>query len=266
MWSRVTSSRGCTLEQNLKRITESGVIDVPTELLQPIIDASNNEEDRRVVMEHLRECLTESSGKRWRRICSALALTRDLVRRGDPALLVESASGRHFDLVQRLSLLERFERNTDRRVQTIIRSKAKELGHEVRARLDGAEIYVGKDPKQDQASTCSPQDFSVKSIDSASVSSMGCFSNDPPRGRLVLDGVVTVGHFDDTTSEESGPEDHAPVRYHEPKSRTRSNQPRSNDSSDSDHSPVRRLETASHDPGCSSAAPTKLESIDLLDI
>merc|ERR1712176_709594 len=88
------------LVTDLKRVTDSGVIDIPKELLQSVHETMHTEEDRQAVMQHLRECLCETSNKRWQRVHAGLVLADDLTKNGAPELLSEIADGRHFDLVQ----------------------------------------------------------------------------------------------------------------------------------------------------------------------
>lgn len=248
MWSRVTG-RGAakTLPADLKRVTHSGVLDIPKELLTPIIEASRNEEDRPEIMKHLRECLAEPSGKQWRRIYGALVLVDALVKNGAPALLIETSEGRHFDLVQRLSFLEHFD-NTDKRVMNNIRKKAEEIRKDVVPLIESAALRDTEDNK-DTASTCSPGEVSVVTHSTVASSSTTGYSyenppifeaSEPAKRTMVLNNIVTVGHSDDTTSESEGDKDkaQAAVRYREPHRRSAKerNNERSGGSSDSDDS------------------------------
>lgn len=204
-----------TLQADLKRVTESAVIEVPQELVAVIVEASQQgEEERRTIMGHLRECLSESTVKRWKRIHAALILIEALLQRGSPEIIYETAEGRHFDLVQRLSLLEHFENTSDKRVQNMIRTKATALRAEVVPRLETAGDAGERPTKKenmtpsDTASTCSPS--VAPSLSSATSS---CFRSEDcsklperPQGLMILNGVVAVGHRDDTTSESSGGE------------------------------------------------------------
>lgn len=221
-------SVGSTLDADLKRVTDSGVIEIPKELLDVVSEASNTEENRRTIMNHLRECLAEPSGRRWRRIHAALALVEELVKSGAPfanELLLETSEGRHFDLVQRLSLLEHFECTTDRRVQNMVRSKASTLRSDVVPRLETAgELHDdgrdGRDRETKEAkesSTSSPGMASVASCSTADTQSLSGRSVSPPRpaGRMILNGIVAVGHRDDTSSESSGDEAPRPVSFRE---------------------------------------------------
>jgi len=260
-WSRMTGRGGAgkTLPADLKRITQSGVLDIPKELLTPVIEASSNEEDRPEIMKHVRECLAEPSGKNWRRIYAALVLVEALVNDGSPTLIVETAEGRHFDLVQRLSFLEHFD-NTDKRVTNNIRRKAEALRKEVVPLIQNAMIAKDSDDKaddsKDTASTCTGAvSIITQSTADSSTTATGFGSDDfcndalkfepaePSKRTMILNNIVTVGHNDDTTSESEGNEDvaRAAVRYREPRKmtakarneRSRRGQGSSSDSDDS---------------------------------
>lgn len=263
-WSRVTGrapttgtgTGSKTLQADLKRITHSGVLDIPKELLTPVIEASVNEEDRPEIMKHLRECLAEPLGKHWRRIYGGLVLVEALIKSGSPALISETAEGRHFDLVQRLSFLEHFD-NTDKRVMNNVRKKAEALRREVVPLLQGAVIKDAEDACKDTASTCSPGSVSTAVTHSTTATNSsatsggyaGFGSDDMPseaskpvenKRTMILNNIVSVGHNDDTTSESEGGEDkRAPVRFREQKKMsTKDRNDRSrrtqNSSSDSD--------------------------------
>jgi len=124
------------LNAHLKRITDSaytrktlGGAEIDGELLAPIIQESHDGDCRCEIMRHLRECLSEPSGKRWQRIYGGLALAEILMQHGSPALAIEVAHGHHFDLVQRVSFLEQFDATArgcaDRRAQKALREKAR---------------------------------------------------------------------------------------------------------------------------------------------
>merc|ERR1719487_1270031 len=105
-------------------------------------------------MKHLRECLAETQSKYWRRVYGGLVLCEGLIKNGSPALISETAEGKHFDLVQRLSFLEHFD-NSDKRVANNIRKKAETLRAEVVPLIQNAHLKEPEDAK-DTASTCSP--------------------------------------------------------------------------------------------------------------
>merc|ERR1719433_457408 len=159
--SRFTSknANANTLEADLRRVTESGVIEVPQALLEPVVEAARSEDDRREIMKHLQSCLAEPSGKRWKRIYAGLVLAETLVQKGPLELLTETSQGHHFDLVQRLAFLEHFEYDADKRIQNSVRTKAKALRAELVPRLQDASDNC--DSLKDTASTGSPGALSM---------------------------------------------------------------------------------------------------------
>jgi hypothetical protein len=280
-WSRVTgrgSSGNKTLPADLKRITHSGVLDIPKEVLAPVIEASNSEEDRPEIMKHVRECLAEPCGKHWRRIYGALVLVEALAKSGSPALMTETAEGRHFDLVQRLSFLEHFE-NSDKRVMNNIRKKAESLRKEVVPLIQNA-CNAEPDDTKDTASTCSPgaaSNASDNTRSTASSSTTGFGSDDidrmaprveaeePGKRTMILNNIVRVGHNDDTTSESEGGEDKpgAAVQYREQRklsAKARNERSRRVQSTSSDSESDSKDATTQPKPAAQ--APT----VDLLDL
>jgi hypothetical protein len=229
-WSRVTG-RGIavtkTLPADLKRVTHSGILEIPEELLTPVIEASSDAEARPEIMKHVRECLAEPSGKQWRRIHAGLVLVEALARKGSPTLITETAEGRHFDLVQKLSFLEHFD-SVDKRVTSTIRRKAEALRKEVSPLIESAALKAGEEC-EDTASTCSPEVASATTAETFSESSEDLNATaaapaekpaaETSKRIMILNNVVAVGHNDDTTSESEGNDDavRAPVRYREPK-------------------------------------------------
>lgn len=219
-----------TVPEDLRRVTHSEVLDIPQDLLTPVVEASFNEEDRPEIMKHLRECLSESSGKHWRRIHAALVLTEALLKGGSSALLSETAEGRHFDLVQRLSFLEHFD-YSDKRVMNSIRKKAAALRKEAVTSLENAANRESEDYK-DSSSTCSPGEASTSTAPSSGGCPSESQSNDdeaantdavePIQRIMILNDVVRVGHSDDTTSESEAEEGtvRAAVRYREQRKMT----------------------------------------------
>lgn len=196
------------LTKDLNGITESGVIDVPKPLLDSIVEASKNEEDRKEIMVHLRECLKEPAGKKWRRVHAALVVAEDLFGqgRGAPELVAEVASGRHFDLAQRLAFLEVYQ-HSETHAQGMVRAKAKALRAELVQRIQQVAFV------EDSASTCSTavpksHDGSVASADTrlSHGTPLGPKQTDGARVLYSLGGFVAVGHNDDTTDESSGDE------------------------------------------------------------
>lgn len=217
----------------LKRATESGVIDVPKELLDTIVEASTSEGDRKEIMAHLRECLKEPSGRKWRQVHAALVVAEDLLGqgRGSPELIGEVACGLHFDLVQRLAFLEAYQ-HTETHARGMVRSKAKALRATLVPRIQQAFDHVDAPPqpelkKQDSASTCSTSgtrsvDGSVASTDTGGGGSAACPDDASQHGACAppdpkqaggarvlysLGNIVALGHSDDTTDESSGDEE-----------------------------------------------------------
>lgn len=123
-WSLGFSATASPLESDLKAITDTDALIPDVAALRGIAVASHDMDDRLVIMAHLRECLSESQGKRWRRVLGALMIVEHLLQKGSSDLISETSEGRHFDLGQRLWFLERFEYTVDTRVQNIIRQKA----------------------------------------------------------------------------------------------------------------------------------------------
>lgn len=282
MWARVTGAanrNANTIEGDLKRVSESGVIDIPKELLTVIVDASFDPDNRRTIMQHLRECLAEQSSKRWRRIYAGLVIIEDLLQRGSPALVFETAEGHHFDLVQRLSFLENFERTFDRRIQTMVRQKASSLRTDLVARLQTASAEEANSVPKDTASTCSPGAASVRTCSTAATGpaeSMSSYSsemppvpisNPEPKGVMILNGIVAVGHRDDTTSESSGDDTRKPVRFRDdkkvPNRRTRRERQQS---SDSEASNSGRRSAPSAGVAKAPAPAAQPEIVDLLEL
>lgn len=154
---------------HLKRITGSaytrktlGGADIEGELVAPVIAESHDEDCRREIMQHLHECLSATGSKHWQRIYGGLALSEFLMHHGSPALLDEVSQGFHFDLVQKVSLLENFDAKaracTDRRAESIVRMKAKELRNMLVSQLQQAAEDQHKDgllESSESVSTCS---------------------------------------------------------------------------------------------------------------
>mmetsp|Transcript_18586 Transcript_18586/g.43673 ORF Transcript_18586/g.43673 Transcript_18586/m.43673 type:complete len:474 (-) Transcript_18586:254-1675(-) len=186
--SRVACHRGCNepLIISLKRITEVGAVDMTPkrlqELLAPVVEATHDGASRREIMRHLCDCLSEPTGKRWQRIYGALVLTEKLVHHGSNDLLIETAHGHHFDLVQKVAFLEHFDSATrgcsDRRAQHLVRKKASELRLLLIPRLRKAsteELPANTClcPTKDTASTCSPHTTSSTTMSSSIRSTCG---------------------------------------------------------------------------------------------
>lgn len=218
IFARVFQGSSDGVQAQLKRVTESNILEVPEDLLAPILEAARGEDERREVMRHLQNCLAEPCTRKWRRIHAGIVLAESLVLKGPPELLYETSQGYHFDLVQRLSLLERWEYSTDKRVQNSIRTKAKALRAEVVPKLQEAEDNC--DSLKDSISTGTPG--TLEGICGTATAHPGQQGKGPvgfghldllpspaakPQGQMVLNGIVTVGHNDDTTSDSSDAEE-----------------------------------------------------------
>jgi hypothetical protein len=200
-------------------------------------------------MKHLRECLAESRDKHWRRVYAGLVLVEDLTRNGSPDIINETSHGLHFDLVQRLTFLERFQCGSKLQIEGLVRSKAKTLRAELVPKLQKASEeplqQAGTDDNQSNCeSSCSPGIVSVTTCSTAASAGTTtlpagfCKHNYycpalerpdhaaafqmEPKGKIVLNGVVSVGHSDDTTDESTGEVNPAPVKHGAPKNSQRS--------------------------------------------
>lgn len=219
LWNRIRGNKGESLVGDLKKVTDCGVIDVPKELFKPVVEATLDADNRRQIMNYVRECLCDTNTKRWRRVHAAILLTEELMLKGDTSLVIEVAEGAHFDLVQRLSFLEVYDLPADRRAQGMVRSKAAALRKELVHRLETApkeECSSLSDAAKDNQSTRSPGNLSSTTMSPRSTInsvSTGFGSEDVindhssidfnrPKGKVVLNGVVTVGHSEDTSDEE----------------------------------------------------------------
>lgn len=240
LWSRLTGRESTpekVLQDNLKQITNSSTLvvssDIPADALTSVVEASQKEDHRQAIMQHLRDCFTESSGKQWRRPYSGLLLLEVLLKRGSPELVAETAEGRHFDLVQRLAFLEQSE-YIDKRVQSMLRTKAGSLRKELIPLLENADL---KDRELAQGSTLETSSTgtpgSVPGSSGASAAGFGSegestketsgsckkmvgFGSDDVASetfkddssevakKMVLNNIVTIGHRDDTSSESEG--------------------------------------------------------------
>merc|ERR1712046_410577 len=98
--------------------------------------------DRKVIMNHLRECLSEGEGSKWRRVLGALMIVEHLLEKGSPALISEASEGRHFDLGMRLGFLERFEYTIDERVQGMVQQKAYVLRDLFIRKIEGVPLSI----------------------------------------------------------------------------------------------------------------------------
>jgi len=210
----------------LTRITSCGVMDIPKELRAPIVEKCGEEDARKIIMKHLQECLAEPKAQAWRRIHASLILVEDLFSEGSQDLLSETAGGLHFDVVQRLALLERYEVPSDRRAQQILRQKAQSLRVKILPLLQAvdpsqaeaatnkmlsadathAEASANKVHTEDRSPTCARETESVGSFGTEGTCSTAASFSALPQP-AVIGGIVKIGHNDDTTSESSAAED-----------------------------------------------------------
>jgi len=256
----------CTgLDAELKKATDRESIDAPQDAILAIRQASSCEDDRRVIMRHLHFCLTESAASRWRRTYLGLLVVEDLLKHGDPALVVETAEGAHFDLVQRLTFLGRFEFGNDKRVENMVRRKADSLRAAWLQRQNELDGTLDDKPPQSFASSSSKATPSKADDQVASGYSKA-------RKKKNFGGVgslVSVGHNEDT-SDESDMEDERsrrPQRASGSKSQGMMFEDQS--TTDADESPccVASLDIdllGSLDNCASTKAPVQQDAIDLL--
>merc|ERR1712129_194721 len=212
------------------------------------------------------------------RSCS-LILVEGPLNNGAQELFDETAEGHHFDLVQQLSLLEKFDCTTDKRVQNMVRSKASGLRAEVVSRIQSAgDSSSVPEANCDGASTCSSG--STHSTCSPAVS--GSIGSDTsslesgdvlwkPEERMVLNGIVAVGHTDDTTSESSGDEntrrkavEFRPVRVKKGARKSQVKGSRSRDKSDSESSGSDRSRRQTPKAAVPQASKPEVDFVDLL--
>jgi|Transcript_82292 hypothetical protein len=203
-----------SLGQHLKRITDAaytrkniGGVAVAGELLAPVVAESHDADCRREIMKHIRECLSESSGKRWQKIFGGLVLTEELMKNGSPHLVIECAQGHHFDLVQKVCFLEKFDAAahgcSDRRAQQVIRLKASELLQQLvpqlrQASTEDLPMNAGLGIK-DNLSTCSATSNTTPST--AAIGSASCSSSMATTGSIVSSDSVEVDFDGDETCE-----------------------------------------------------------------
>ncbi|CAE7325978.1 unnamed protein product [Symbiodinium natans] len=143
----------------------------------------------------------------------AKVLIEELLKNGAPELLQETSEGRYFDLVQRLSLLEKFECTNDLRVQNMVRTKASALRSEVMPRLETAGEMPHHKPAAPSSGSTSSRVMSepttaggstATSSSSSGYTGGALYNMAKPECQLILNGVVAVGHNDDTDSESDG--------------------------------------------------------------
>lgn len=188
------------LEADLKKITDAELIDVPDkDVLRGIVMASHDENDRREIMRHLNGCLSERSAYKWRRIHGGLVLLEQLLQKGAPALITETSGGHHFDLVQRLTFLEEFSYPDDRRVQHMVRQKASAMRKEWISSIQG--VDVGDIDHDDSDKQVSSKTIPRKEAAPEPVAYRPTPSS---KSKIVVNGLVSVGHRDETDSESDG--------------------------------------------------------------
>jgi len=132
LWKNFTTSFGSktdekTLTPALNRATHSDKAEVSKDDLLAIVQSSHHEDDRRTIMRHLGICFMDTSSSKWRHVSCALTVVDNLLRNGSPDLITETASGAHFDIIQRLSFLDKFEYSYDKRVESMIKRKSASL-------------------------------------------------------------------------------------------------------------------------------------------
>merc|ERR1711957_1072824 len=111
---------------------------------------------------------------------------------GSPVLIAEAAEGHHFDLVQRLTFLEQFAYDQDKRVQHMVRTKASSLRTEMLRKLEGGEDDVR------HASASGRKEF-IQGVGSPDWHGVHLpRPGTSPKGPKTVNGIVSVGHRDDT--------------------------------------------------------------------
>ncbi|CAE7038225.1 Actr1a [Symbiodinium sp. CCMP2456] len=169
-----------SLEADLRQISEGSVAaSPPKEVFARVMQASEYAEERKRIVLHMQACLADT---RWRPILSGLSLLSELLQRGCHRLFEEMAQGFHFDPLQRLSLLERFQYGEDPRVQTLIRQKASKLREALLEKL--------------ASSTDTPVE-ELKGFSNADV------LVPTQRRQGPINGVALIGHTADTDDETS---------------------------------------------------------------
>mmetsp|Transcript_45084 Transcript_45084/g.124964 ORF Transcript_45084/g.124964 Transcript_45084/m.124964 type:complete len:275 (+) Transcript_45084:49-873(+) len=189
------------LEAALRKVTDTDLIDVPPkDVMLGIVQASFSADDRREIMRHLNACLSETSSGRWRRVHGGLVLLEQLLQRGARALVAETAEGHHFDLVQRLTFLQRFSFGSDQRVQLMVRQKATALRAGVLSRMEEAGPLEGLGAADWRCDAQLGDNFA---------SSSASKWRQQKKGSVIVNDIVCVGHRDDTDTE-SGSDAEAP--------------------------------------------------------
>jgi len=285
---RLSGTPESELAGTLRKLTTNGDISRSPELVAIVVKASNVPDDRREIMQHLRGCLSETSGKAWHRILAGLQLLEQLLEKGAAALVKETAEGHHFDVVQRLSFLEAFEYSTDKRVEAMLRSRAGALRTEVLKRLDDpssptsrqsearkgksrksrdrSRERIGKDDRdRHRKQSDSPRADKIKQemvgFGSDSLPPNLGKKEDKPSNKVVLQGIVSCGHNDDTT-DESEDDNEGRAGPAQPAQKGRKPVTRRDYSSDSDSSGPRRK--SSGKKSSARTVPASAVEVDLL--
>lgn len=174
-----------SLQDDLWKLTDRGHVEVPPQLLNRVVQASSNADDRQIIMQHLQANLSISND--WRHLAGGLTLLGELLKQGPSILFEEIANGYHFDPVQRLSFLETFQYTEDKRVEQLIRTKAVKLREALLQKMCSS----GELPSD------------VKCISSSDRCAVPTWRQGP------VHGMVVIGHHEDT-DEESGDETRKP--------------------------------------------------------
>lgn len=169
--------QGNNLQADLWQLTDTGYVDSSSHLLNRVVKACSDPDDRHVIMRHLQEHLSISSN--WRHLLGGLTLLLELVKHGPSMLFVEIGNGYHFDPVQRLSFLENFQYAEDPRVQKLIRNKAMSLRTALMQRMRSGD-------------TCRDDGKSISSSDKYAL---------PKWRQGPINGLVVIGHHEDTDHE-----------------------------------------------------------------
>jgi hypothetical protein len=166
---RSVKGGGTSLKNSLACITDSGFVDFPMQcreqLFTVVTRESQEKHGRKVIMNHVSMCFADvAKQKAWKRIKAAMILVEELLANGSPALFAEISMGLHFDLVQKLSLLEHFQHTSNERAKFIVRSKAQALRSNLVKRLQSCD--ESKELDIETESTCSPRGSLAESVSS----------------------------------------------------------------------------------------------------
>jgi hypothetical protein len=150
-------------------ILKADSIDLDRAAMEGVVRFCAEEADRRIIMRHVHSCLAMPQSSEWRCVYLALQVLEQLFSKGPPELVTEAATGAHFDVVQRLSFLEKYEMGIDLRVQSLIRRRATAMKADWIQRQAGEELGGGDHactaPGSQEAKT--PATRSTKSYNTA---------------------------------------------------------------------------------------------------